>query len=90
MLFYYVRSIFMNVNTFDDPLYLMVNKSENKQKFITNMFEVFKEKILKVKKPGNIQYLFFYLCSLKLENGASLANQYLKMLIEIIIKDKYN
>ena len=48
------------------------------------MLQVFKEKILKVKKPGNIQFLFLYLGSLKLENGKRLSKKMLKLLCRIV------
>ena len=54
------------------------------------MFEVFKEKILKVKKPKHIQYLFFYLCSKSFENGKPLSKKYFSLLIKIVINDKEN
>jgi len=54
------------------------------------MFQCFKSKIPKVKKPTNMQFLFLYIGSKRLPNGQRLYKKFLKMLMRIIMNPSEN
>jgi len=64
IIYRYQHAIFSKVEAENgENLFEIVRNLDWKKEMIENLFEVFFEKILKVKKPGSIQFLMMYLCS---------------------------